>query len=136
MEITSLIILGVIGLAVILAVYVLIKSSSKKISSAEQLKIKKQWNQIIDEYKKNPNTAVLEADKLLSHVLELLGYEGSVGEKLKKSSALFKNLNDVWTAHKLRNRIAHEMGLKINQNEAKSALNIFKNALKDLGANI
>lgn len=132
----NLIITICVVLAVILALYVLIKAGRKKISTRDQKYIQKHWEHIEDEKNKNPNSAILEADKLLGHVLKLLGYEGSLGEMLKKSESLFKNINDVWEAHKLRNRIAHEMGIKISEKETKSALRKFKSALNDLGAKL
>ncbi|MES3005805.1 MAG: hypothetical protein V4664_02555 [Patescibacteria group bacterium] len=54
--------------------------------------------------------AILEADIMLYDMLEQMGYEGdSIGEKLKKvESASFNTLNEAWSAHKVRNIIAHE----------------------------
>ena len=57
-----------------------------------------------------------------------------MGERLKRSDKLLQDIDKVWTAHKLRNRIAHEVGGKINHKVAKRMLAIYKNALKDLGA--
>lgn len=78
---------------------------------------------------------VTEADKLLDKALIEMGVSGkTMGERLKKSSTKFSNLNAVWRAHKVRNAIAHEAGFEVSFQQAKNALEIYKQALKDLGA--
>jgi hypothetical protein len=53
--------------------------------------------------------AIIEADTMLDQFLSQLGYPGSsIGEKLKLCTrANFPTLDDAWTAHKVRNQIAH-----------------------------
>lgn len=126
----------VILAAFVLAFYVFIKASSKKINSANQQFIKKQWKNIIDESSQNTHTAILDADKLLGRVLEIRGYNGSVGNKLKKAGFLFSSIDSVWYAHEVRNKIAHEIGFRISENESKKVLSVFKRALNDLGAKL
>lgn len=54
--------------------------------------------------------AIIEADIILDDVLTEHGYIGqSVGEKLKQANPqTFRTLEDAWTAHKVRNEIAHQ----------------------------
>lgn len=79
--------------------------------------------------------AVLEADKLLDKALNEMGIPGkSMGEKLKKLGNKMPDLQKVWQAHKLRNQIVHESDFHVNYNQARQALAIFKQALKNLGA--
>jgi hypothetical protein len=79
--------------------------------------------------------AILNADKLLDNALRDSGASGSnLGERLKSSGSKFSNLNAVWSAHKLRNRIAHEHDVALNARTTQAALNSFKAALRDLGA--
>lgn len=80
----------------------------------------------------DPARRVVEADIVLDHALKGLGYQGQFGEKLKKMGVRFSNLDAVWKAHKLRNRIAHEPGVSIADAEAEQALRAFERALKDL----
>lgn len=55
--------------------------------------------------------AILEADALLDEILKSRGYEGqNLGERLKNSK--FNTIDLAWSAHKMRNRIAHE-GVKL-----------------------
>ncbi len=81
------------------------------------------------------NFSVLEADKLLDKALKEMGVPGqSMGEKLKKLGDRLPNLNQIWYAHKLRNQIVHESDFQISYDDAKRALRIFRQALKNLGA--
>lgn len=80
----------------------------------------------------DPVTKVIEADNVLNLALQECGYGGSVGEKLKASGARVRNINDVWSAHKLRNRIAHEPGVKVSDQEARSAVDAIRRAIDEL----
>ena len=79
--------------------------------------------------------AVIEADKVLDEVLKLSGFPGeSMGDRLKSvNSAQLSNLNDIWHAHKLRNRIVHEPDYDITKVEADVAVKIYARALEELG---
>ena len=86
----------------------------------------------------NPATfmnTVIEADKLLDKAMIEMGISGkTMWDRLKKCGERFSNLNAVWRAHKLRNALAHESDLEISYKQAYNALQIYKQALKDLGA--
>ncbi len=61
----------------------------------------------------NPNDwklAIIEADIILGEMLTEVGYAGNtIGEQLKSASPTnFASLDDAWTAHRVRNQIAHE----------------------------
>ncbi len=80
-------------------------------------------------------TTVIEADKLLDKALIEMGVPGkTMGERLKKCDGRFSNLNAVWRAHKLRNALAHESDLEITYKQANNALQVYRKALKDIGA--
>ena len=79
--------------------------------------------------------AILNADKLLDAALKELGYRGqTMGDRMKSAKVAFSNNNSLWSAHKLRNRIAHETDVKIGYTATRRALASFKQGLKDLGA--
>lgn len=79
--------------------------------------------------------AILNADKLLDSALKEARYSGNtMGERLKAADKTFSNVNAVWAAHKLRNRIAHEPDVTIRYDTARRAMAAFKQALKDIGA--
>lgn len=78
---------------------------------------------------------ILNADKLLDKALMERGRKGkTMGERLKSSGDLLSDRNAVWTAHKLRNQIAHEPNVAVRYEDARRALSSFKQALKDVGA--
>ena len=79
--------------------------------------------------------SVFNADKLLDQALKSRGTKGkTMGERMKNSAVLFSDRNGIWTAHKLRNKIAHESDAHVTYEEARYALGNFRKALKDLGA--
>lgn len=76
---------------------------------------------------------ILNADKLLDQALREKGVPGNtMGERMKVTK--WSNANAVWTAHKLRNQIAHESDITIDYMAARRALASFKQGLKDIGA--
>jgi hypothetical protein len=78
---------------------------------------------------------VLNADKLLDQALRERGVKGeTMGERMKTARESWSNANGVWTAHKLRNQIAHESEVQVSYDDARRALANFKQALKDIGA--
>lgn len=79
--------------------------------------------------------AIVEADKLLDHVMKQKGYAGAtMADRLRHAESRFSKVNNVWSAHKLRNALAHEVGFDLVQSQAKNALKDFERGLKDLGA--
>lgn len=79
--------------------------------------------------------AILNADKLLDQALRQSGYKGdTMGERMKKAQNVWSNANHIWTAHKLRNQIAHETSVQVSHEVTIRALAAFKQALKDLRA--
>ncbi len=52
---------------------------------------------------------ILQYDKILNHILRDYGYSGTVGDQLKAKPRMMKNLNTIWSLHKLRNKLAHDM---------------------------
>lgn len=79
--------------------------------------------------------AVIDADKLLDEALIKCGYRGkTMGERMVSAQRAFSNNDGAWFAHKLRNRLVHEPGARLRQNDAKNALAGIRQGLKDLGA--
>lgn len=79
--------------------------------------------------------AILEADKLLDMALRESGYRGeTMGERMKAANSVWSKPDHVWSAHKIRNRIAHETDVKVSYDLAVRSLAAFKQGLKNLGA--
>ena len=79
--------------------------------------------------------AILNADKLLDKALRARGIKGqTMGERMKSYHGNWSNENAVWSAHKIRNKLAHEPGFTVDLETTKRALAVFKQALKDVRA--
>jgi hypothetical protein len=79
--------------------------------------------------------AVSEADKLFDYVMKEQGYAGqTMADRLRSAQSKLSNRNAVWSAHKLRNALAHEVGFDLVPSQVKEALAGFERGLKDLGA--
>ncbi len=95
-------------------------------------KITVMWREIEMMSEEEPEQAILKADSLLDFALGKTGLRGSMGEKLKKAPERFSHLDDLWTAHKLRNRLAHEVDAYLTPAQTSSALKAFRRAFYDL----
>lgn len=82
----------------------------------------------------NWKLAIIEADKMLDEALSALGYVGmSVGDKLKAIPPGFlSTIDEAWTAHKVRNQIAHEPNFDLSEREAKAAINQYERVFREL----
>ena len=116
---------------ILLVTYIFYKRKKKGLSKSEKEKLVTQWRKIKAD--SDMRHAVMDADKLLDLILARKGYTGPLGEKLKRSRALFSDLNGVWSAHKLRNRLAHELDMNLSSSQAQTALRQFEKAFRDLG---
>jgi len=78
--------------------------------------------------------ALIEADNIFDNLLKKIGYQGEdMGERLKQiTEAQLANIDDLWQAHKVRNRIAHESDFKLTYSQTKRAIEIFQRAARDL----
>jgi len=52
---------------------------------------------------------IMRYDMIMYHILKDYGYSGTVGDQLKAKPRMMKNLNAIWSLHKLRNKLAHDM---------------------------
>ena len=106
--------------------------------SVDQSEITARWQTIMATSSTGASglkSSINEADKLLDHVMKQLGYPGEkMSDRLKLAGPRFTNRNAVWSAHKLRNALAHEVGFDLVPSQAKEALRDFEQGLRDLGA--
>ena len=79
--------------------------------------------------------AIIEADKILDDMLKAANYEGeTIAERMKRlTRAQLSNLDDVWMAHKIRNRIVHEPTYTINRRDTAKHLAAYKRAFEEFG---
>lgn len=125
----------IIGALLLFVIFV----SKKGVKNLDVEKYRVKCLAIEQQFKKDEpssyHLAVLNADKLVDQALRELGIKGqTMGERMKNSADRFSDRNGIWTAHKLRNVIAHESDAHVSYESAKKALNSFRQALRDLGA--
>ena len=110
-------------------IYVLIKFS-KKINNKQKVVFIWQLNKIIkwSDYKHN----IIQLDILLDKILLKLWYKWSLWEKMKKYGNNFKNQNNIWYAHKVRNKIVHEIDYYLSRKEYGRIENHFKIEINSL----
>jgi len=112
------------------------KTRTQPIPQNVDFKIKWQEVEELVKLKKDSTLkqALIEADKLLDLGLRTKRIKGeTMGERLKSSRNLFdKNLyNEIWQAHKLRNRLVHEHD-EILSFQIEKAISTFKKVLNYL----
>jgi hypothetical protein len=138
----SLVYIG-IGALIIIFVLIIIYELRRflrrpELEGLDRQGIKKRWEEIElmlrTKGEMTDKVAILEADKLLDHVLKAMGMPGtSLGERLKAVSYKYPNIQKVWWAHKIRNQLVHEASFSVKHSTARSAINVFEKALKELG---
>lgn len=79
--------------------------------------------------------AITTADKLLDIALKKRKFKGkSMGERMVSAQRLFSNNDMVWFAHNLRKKISANPDVRLREQDVKTALVGFRQALRDLGA--
>ncbi len=77
--------------------------------------------------------AIFQADILLDKALQYHKIPGNtLGDRLKAARNRLNEdtLNKAWSAHKVRNRLAHELQYRLTDREAQQALTDFRQVLK------
>lgn len=129
----------IIAFVAVIVVFVVARSFYNKSRSVgvDKKFIAERWKQI-DELvshgkQMNYKLAVIEADKLLDHVLQELNFPGTkMSTRLKMASYKFPALKQVWWAHKVRNNVVHEVRYSLSAGETRKVISLFKKALKIL----
>lgn len=79
--------------------------------------------------------AVLEADKLLDHILKNFRAPGlTMGDRLKASKNRFspEGYNVAWRAHKVRNELVHNVQYELMDFDAKQTIENYRKAINEL----
>ena len=113
MKILIAIILAFVIVDLIIVAYVVYRRLRKKIPQKVINEARDSWKKIIKQ--SDHRHAIMDADNLLDQTLTKLGLKGNLGSKLKKSPHLFKDINGLWTAHKVRNNIAHQINYRVDE---------------------
>jgi hypothetical protein len=136
---TNILIFFIIILVVGFIVLALITAKGGASKHLDKNKYRSAWLKIEQQVDKDNqpsyHLAVLNADKLVDKALKEKRYAGNtMGERMKAAHKEWSDANNIWSAHKLRNQIAHETDVSVSYEATKNALRSFKQALKDVGA--
>lgn len=128
-----------IGVAVTLPIvaiglFLLYKLRPKKLNIDKYIK---DWLKI-QSYCRQKNQwpmALEAADNLLNSVLKRRRFKGkSMGERLVSAQRLFSTNESLWLAHNYVKKVKLQPTIRLKEEDVKSALIAFRQALKDLGA--
>lgn len=134
--------LPMIGVVVVLVLLVCIVAVVRRRFQSPDLlnltpeEVKKRWTEILKTADHGPmgaKLALIEADKLLDHVLKSMMMPGeTLGERLKMAAYKYPAITKVWPAHKLRNQLVHDSSFELRPREARRAIDDFHQALRTL----
>ncbi len=128
----------IVVLLVAVAAWWLMSRRRGGLAESQRSEIGKRWGEIkimlnsADEHAQV--RAVMEADKLLDQVLKWRGVAGqTMGDRLKNGRGWLGSLEqEVWQAHKLRNRLAHEVDARPNAGQIRRAVESLGRAIGKL----
>ncbi len=131
-------ILLIVAVVIVIVILVAIIASSSGTPKSEwKVKAKSQLDLLYKSIKSNNyievKAALIDLDKLLDFILKSKNINGTtLGERLKNSRNIFskEDYNAVWTAHKLRNELVHEIENKASINAIRHNANVLFNILK------
>jgi len=121
----------VFGLALLFLV-----SRRKNVIEIDRAKVKRKWQELKElEEQGRYKEAIMEADKLFDFVLKGMNITGAtMGERLIKAERLLSNYHDIWEAHKVRNKLVHEVDFNVDSSKTEAALKAFGKGIRQLKA--
>jgi len=138
--VSALLFVGIIDLIIKLNFISRMKEAGKLLMTPSRLSKKaiRKWNKIEKRLNSGQEAelklAVIEADKFFDDILKRCGYQGKdMGERLRQINASqIANIDDIWSAHKIRNNIVHNADYKLSSVDAERAVRAYKKALEEL----
>ena len=100
--------------------------------------LRDRWNELLKHLESTHEAqwkvAVIEADKLVDGALAKAGFLGDTfGDRLSNlAPGALLSLDGIWWAHKIRNRLAHEVDYFLRYTEARQAIGYYEAALAEL----
>lgn len=125
-------VIGIIAILLLAFAYYrfILKAKKKDPSSFKEKWVKLQ--KLCGNKKTWPN-AIFDADSLLDEALKKTHFKGkTMGERLVSAQHSLTDNDRVWFAHKLRNQLELEPGIKLKKRDVQDALVGIRQALKDL----
>ncbi len=123
----------------ILAVKIRELAEAIRQSPTPKKKALKEWGAITARLQRGSESdlklAIIEADKLLDDTVRRMGFAGeTMAERLKKiTPAQLSNIENIRSAHKVRNNIVHGPDYRLTRLEAETAIGVYEKALREWG---
>ena len=99
------------------------KRRRTKIPALQKERLRSAWDAALE--LKSPAQRVLDAEKVCDAVLKALDYQGTFAEKQKQAAPRLHHAEELWIAHRLRNSIAHDVGIRVTEAQSLRALQAF-----------
>ncbi len=115
------------------------ESMSKTVAAGDVPKTKLRWDKVREEAASDSDQsrrlAILEADIMLSELLDGQGYRGeTMADKMRQvNRAQFNTIDLAWEAHRTRNRVAHEAGLTLPPHEVQRIIGLYDKVFREFG---
>ncbi|MHC1716751.1 MAG: hypothetical protein AB9915_02625 [Candidatus Dojkabacteria bacterium] len=126
------VVITIIILVLIVLLFVLVSISGQKVNVARKKKLLKRLEELkipaISSDSAIRRDSIIKLDNLLSKSLQYYFNNTNLcGDNLKLASKIFKKreYNNIWEAHKIRNRVVHD-DYDIKESEAKEVYNVYK----------
>ncbi len=114
------------------------KAAQRTVAAQDIPRTQLRWNRVLQQANSSSpegwRLAILEADIMLSELLDLQGYKGeTIADKMKRvDRATFNSIDAAWEAHKVRNRIAHEgSAMELSPREVRRVIALYESVLKE-----
>ena len=113
----------------------LIRSPKSALGGASQSKWEEVTRHIESANEAEWKLAVIEADKLVDNLLKSAGFPGdTMGDRLTNvEKGQLISLEGLWEAHKIRNKLVHDLNYFLRYGEAKRAVELYRRTLEELG---
>ena len=114
-----------LGFGILSLVFVVWASLRRRrnIPALVKARLKQRWEGVLA--MTDPALRVLEAEKVCDALLRALDYQGTFAEKLTAAAPRLSHVEDLWSAHRFRNRIAHEMNCHVTDRQCRRAVQSF-----------
>ncbi len=139
MIVSSEVLLFIVLAVIFLLLIIFVNNLSNKESSEWKLKVEKELSNIIRINNlptvEAAQSALVKTDKLLDYCLKNRKVPGdSMGLRLKNGKKYFSKTqySNIWEAHKIRNKIVHDIEVRISRNVLIKHTNYLKSGVKAL----
>jgi len=115
-----------------------IRTAQRTVATQDIPRTQLRWNRVVEQANgSNPEgwrLAILEADIMLSELLDVRGYRGeTIADKMKQvDRGDFNSIDAAWEAHKIRNHIAHEGSAhELTAREVRRVIALYERAFRE-----